>query len=96
MLRKQQYTFDDESRLTFVEYLRLRMLQPHFANARSVRNAIDRFKLRQASRLIRQGGRVPKEELMRLDTADISGSRVFRGGAEALEDHAEALEDHHD
>jgi probable Rubsico expression protein CbbX len=87
MLRKQQYTFDDESRLTFVEYLRLRMLQPHFANARSVRNAIDRIKLRQASRLIRQGGRVPKEELMRLDAADIRRSRVFRGGAEALEDH---------
>jgi probable Rubsico expression protein CbbX len=87
MLRKQQYTFDDESRLTFVEYLRLRMLQPHFANARSVRNAIDRIKLRQASRLIRQGGRVPKEELMRLDAADIRCSRVFRGGAEALEDH---------
>ena len=39
----------------FVEYLELRMKQPHFANARSVRNAIDRMKLRQASRVGRAG-----------------------------------------
>ena len=43
------------------------MRQPHFANARSVRNAIDRIKLRQANRLVRQGGLIPEEELMRID-----------------------------
>src|SRR5512142_374242 len=77
MLRQQKYCFDDESRRAFEEYLDLRMKQPHFANARSVRNAIDRAKLRQASRLIQQGGQVSKEELMRIDAGDIRRSRVF-------------------
>ena len=52
MLRAQNYSFDSESRQVFIEYLEMRMKQPHFANARSVRNAIDRMKLRQASRLV--------------------------------------------
>jgi len=80
MLRQQMYTWDAESRQAFTEYLQLRIQQPHFANARSVRNAIDRIKLRQANRLIRQGGRIPKEELMRIDATDIRQSRVFQGG----------------
>jgi hypothetical protein len=80
MLRQQQYTFDDQSRQAFAEYLKLRMQQPHFANARSVRNALDRIKLRQASRLVRQGGRVSRDELMRIDAAEVRMSRVFRGG----------------
>jgi probable Rubsico expression protein CbbX len=80
MARQQMYTFDDESRAAFREYLELRVAQPHFANARSVRNAIDRMKLRQASRLVRQGGLVAREELTRLDVSDIRQSRVFQGG----------------
>ena len=80
MVSQQMYTFDDDSRLAFSEYLQLRIKQPHFANARSVRNAIDRIKLRQANRLIRQGGSVPKEGLARIDAADIRQSRVFQGG----------------
>jgi hypothetical protein len=83
MLRKQNYAFDDASRLAFVEYLGLRMKQPLFANARSVRNAIDRMKLRQASRLVNDGSCVPKEELMRIDAGDVRQSRVFAGGIEA-------------
>ncbi len=55
MMRQQHYTFDDASRQAFREYLQRRIQQPHFSNARSVRNAIDRFKLRQANRLIQQG-----------------------------------------
>lgn len=80
MLRQQMYTFDEESRQAFAEYLQLRIQQPHFANARSVRNAIDRIKLRHANRIIQQGGCIPKEELMRIDAADIRQSRVFQGG----------------
>jgi len=80
MVSEQMYKFDDESRLAFSEYLQLRIKQPHFANARSVRNAIDRIKLRQANRLIRQGGIIPKEGLARIDAADIRQSRVFQGG----------------
>ena len=77
MLRDQQYTFDDESRTVFRDYLERRVTQPHFANARSVRNAIDRAKLRQANRLLEKGGRVPKAELARIDARDILQSRVF-------------------
>lgn len=80
MVSEQMYTFDEESRQAFAEYLELRIKQPHFANARSVRNAIDRIKLRQANRLVRQGGNIRKEELTRIDEADIRLSRVFQGG----------------
>jgi probable Rubsico expression protein CbbX len=50
MLTEQNYAFAGEARQAFLEYLSLRIQQPHFANARSVRNAIDRLKLRQANR----------------------------------------------
>ncbi len=80
MVRQQMYSFEGESRQAFSEYLQLRIKQPHFANARSVRNAIDRIKLRQANRLVRQGGSIPKAGLASIDAADIRQSRVFRGG----------------
>ena len=90
MLTQQNYTFDAQSRQAFVEYLDLRRKQPQFANARSVRNAIDRVKLRQANRVITQGGSVPREELVRIDAADIRQSRVFHGGAEIEPDSTDA------
>ncbi len=80
MVQQQHYTFDDASRRAFREYLERRIQQPHFSNARSVRNAIDRFKLRQANRLIQQGGCVQVEELARIDASDIYASSVFKGG----------------
>ncbi|CAN5642898.1 CbbX protein [soil metagenome] len=80
MVGQQQYAFDDQSRQAFAEYLALRIKQPHFANARSVRNALDRIKLRQANRLVQQGGTIPKAGLAHIDTADIRQSRVFQGG----------------
>ena len=80
MLRQQNYHFDAEARQAFAAYLALRVQQPHFANARSVRNALDRVKLRQANRLVARGGQIDADELMRLDEADIRASRVFRGG----------------
>jgi probable Rubsico expression protein CbbX len=82
MLRQQNYAFDAESCQAFHEYLELRTKQPHFANGRSVRNAIDRMKLRQANRLVRAGGCIPKEELVRIAAEDIRQSRVFRGGSD--------------
>jgi probable Rubsico expression protein CbbX len=82
MLCQQSYAFDAGSRQAFAEYLELRIKQPHFANARSVRNAIDRMKLRQASRLIREGGCIPKEQLARFAEADVRQSRVFQGGSD--------------
>jgi probable Rubsico expression protein CbbX len=77
MLAGQHYNFDDEARRAFREYLELRIPQPHFANARSVRNALDRAKLRQASRLVRDGGRVSPAELARLAASDVRQSRLF-------------------
>lgn len=86
MVSQQQYAFDQASRRAFREYLEHRVAQPHFANARSVRNAIDRAKLRQANRLVRTGGRVSKEELARIDAADVRQSRVFTDAAGAPPD----------
>jgi probable Rubsico expression protein CbbX len=80
MLTDQGYTFDDASRSTFREYLGLRQQQPHFANARSVRNALDRAKLRQANRLVGLGGSIAASELARLDAQDFLQSRVFGAG----------------
>ena len=77
LVTQQQYAFDAGSRTAFREYLDRRMTRPHFANARSVRNAIDRAKLRQANRLLERGGMVPVTELSRLDADDIRKSRVF-------------------
>jgi probable Rubsico expression protein CbbX len=85
MVRQQMYAFDDDSRAAFREYLELRVQQPHFANARSVRNALDRMKLRQANRLIRAGGNIVASELARIDAEDVRASRVFRGGSAAAE-----------
>ena len=85
MVRQQNYAFDPAAAQAFHEYLALRMQQPHFANARSVRNALDRIKLRQANRLVAAGGVIDKAELMRIDAADIRQSRVFSGGADRTE-----------
>jgi probable Rubsico expression protein CbbX len=85
MVKHQMYAFDDGSRAAFREYLELRVQQPHFANARSVRNALDRVKLRQANRLIRAGGSIVASDLARIDADDVRASRVFRGGTSATE-----------
>ena len=71
----------DSARETVGEYLRLRREQPHFANARSVRNAIDRARLRQARRLV-QAGSVDSDMLVTLEAEDFRASRVFAAAAE--------------
>ena len=86
MVKRQHYEFDDEARTAFREYLTLRMPQPHFANARSVRNALDRVKSRHANRLMAARGLVSKDDLARLDAADILQSRVFQGGNDGVGD----------
>ena len=77
MLDQQQYELDEPAREVFSAYIKRRMALPDFANARSIRNAIDRIKLRQANRLYSGGGTVTKEELGRIDASDILKSRVF-------------------
>jgi probable Rubsico expression protein CbbX len=84
MLAGQHYRFGDGARDTFARYLALRLAQPHFANARSVRNALDRARLRQASRLFAEPDRVlDAEALSTLLPEDIAASRVFASTAAA-------------
>jgi probable Rubsico expression protein CbbX len=86
MLGREQYRMDDGAREAFAEYVRLRMAQPRFANARSIRNAIDRLRLRQARRLVAAGGVIARDDLMEISAADVRASRVFRGGLGLAQD----------
>jgi probable Rubsico expression protein CbbX len=82
MLDAQHYRFADEARAAFEQYLARRMQQPHFANARSVRNALDRARLRAASRLFALRERALSErDLSTLAAEDILASRVFTAAA---------------
>jgi probable Rubsico expression protein CbbX len=84
MLEKIQYRLSAAAESTLREYIALRRAQPHFANARSIRNALDRARLRQANRLFaRRGESLGREALMTLLPEDIRASRVFgaAGGA---------------
>jgi len=78
MLDRQNYRFGPGARAAFEEYLVRRVPQPHFANARSVRNALDRARLRQASRLFADPNRVfTADDLSTIAEPDIRASRVF-------------------
>jgi probable Rubsico expression protein CbbX len=79
MLREQRYRLSDAAESVFRDYLARRMTQPRFANARSVRNALERARLRHANRLAAAAGPCGKDDLMRLEPADFLASRVFSG-----------------
>jgi len=83
MLAREQYRLSPAAREAFAEYVGLRMSQPRFANARSIRNAIDRLRLRQARRLVAAGGAIARDDLMEISVADVRASRVFSGQAPA-------------
>ncbi|MEM5472335.1 CbbX protein [Hoeflea sp. AS60] len=81
MLAQQNYQFDDEAHDLMQRYVRLRRQQPHFANARSIRNALDRARLRQANRLfVTSTGPVTAKELSTITAEDLKVSRVFTMG----------------
>jgi probable Rubsico expression protein CbbX len=84
MVGTMNYRLDDEARRVLDDYIRLRKQQPHFANARSIRNALDRARLRQANRIFRQAmegqAQVSADELSTICAEDILASRVFGGG----------------
>ncbi len=79
MLKRQNYRLSDAARDAMGEYIKLRREQPYFSNARSIRNALDRARLRQAGRLMAHDGPVAAEALMMIEPEDIFASRVFRG-----------------
>lgn len=87
MVGRMNYRLDAEAETALREYIGHRTRQPHFANARSIRNALDRARLRQASRLYKgaqdAGALTSAEALQTLSAADIRASSVFRAPAAA-------------
>ena len=87
MVGQMNYRLDADAEQAMDDYIRLRKQQPHFANARSIRNALDRARLRQANRIFQQAmqGRaeVSAQELSTISADDIRASRVFAGGLNA-------------
>jgi len=81
MLATQNYRFSPDAEKAFFDYITIRMTLEHFANARSVRNALDRARLRQANRLFANASKsLSKTDLMTLEAEDILASRVFLEG----------------
>ena len=79
MVAAESFRFEDAARTAFSEYLALRQQQPRFSNARSVRNAVERCRLRQAKRLIELDRPLTRDDLVTLTAADVYGSSVFAG-----------------
>jgi probable Rubsico expression protein CbbX len=86
ILASENYRFSEEATEVFADYVVRRMQLPFFANARSIRNAIDRARMRQANRLFNgMGSRLSKLDLMTIEAEDITASRVFQGVVEGLD-----------
>jgi len=78
MLEEQQYQLTPDAEVALAEYIRKRKEKPLFANARSVKNALDRARMRQANRIFESRGQVlTKRELVNLEAQDILQSTVF-------------------
>jgi probable Rubsico expression protein CbbX len=80
MLGRQNYRLNAQARDALIAYIAARKSQPLFANARSIRNALDRARLRQANRVFAMDGAVPVEALSLIEAADILASRVLKMG----------------
>lgn len=87
MLTEQMYTLSPEAQTAFETYLGRRMHLPRFSNARSVRNALDRARLRQADRLFAKGGRISRAQLITIEAEDVLASRVFSEDVPEDESH---------
>jgi probable Rubsico expression protein CbbX len=78
MLEEQQYQFTPDAEKAFLDYIKKRKEQPLFANARSVKNALDRSRMRQANRNFENAGKIlTKADLVTITAEDIKQSRVF-------------------
>lgn len=79
MLAEQNYSLSAGAEAALEEYIPLRMNLRHFSNARSIRNALDRARLRQANRLFaRRDAPLTKRDLVTIEAEDIRASRVFQ------------------
>jgi probable Rubsico expression protein CbbX len=89
MLAEQRYEFSSEARDVFRRYLERRISQPRFANARSVRNALERARLRQANRIVSSDQRCfRRQDLMRIEPDDILASKVMAEEPDPRKDDA--------
>ena len=87
MLEHQNYRLGPGAEEAFREYLQRRVTRPRFAHGRSVRNSIDRARLRQANRLFAEGtGMISREDLMTISPDDIMKSSVFAEDREPEDD----------
>jgi probable Rubsico expression protein CbbX len=78
MLAPTGYYLSEDAEMVFLDYLSRRKQQPGFANGRSVRNALERARLRHANRLLADPGKAwTRDDLMRIEAVDIFASRVF-------------------
>ena len=78
MVAKMHYRLDDEGVAALRDYIARRMTQPRFSNARSIRNALDRARLRQANRLFaRRHAPMDRTALETITSEDVRASRVF-------------------
>jgi probable Rubsico expression protein CbbX len=84
MVGGMNYQLDADAEKAMQEYIHLRKQQPHFANARSIRNALDRARLRQANRIFKLAmegsATVTAQDLSTISADDLRASRVFTGG----------------
>ncbi|MCT0201975.1 CbbX protein [Synechococcus sp. CS-603] len=86
IMAAESYRFSAEASAAFADYIQRRMQLPFFANARSIRNAIDRARMRQANRLFNhRGSGLTKGDLITIEAEDITASRVFHGEVEGLD-----------
>ncbi len=78
MLKQQDYRFSEEAETAFAEYVERRAQRPRFSYGRSIRNALDRARMRQANRLFERGeDGLSRDELETLAEEDIRGSSLF-------------------
>lgn len=78
MLDDQQYQLTSQAEIALGKYIEKRKEKPLFANARSVKNALDRARMRQANRIFDSRGQVlTKKELVNIEAEDILQSSIF-------------------
>lgn len=78
MLEEQQYQLTLDAETALIDYINKRKEKPLFANARSIKNALDRARMRQANRIFDSRGQVlTKKELVNIEAQDILQSTVF-------------------
>ena len=93
LLKQQDYQFSDEAVMAFQDYISRRRALPFFANARSIRNAIERLRLRHANRLFSSRTEpLDRDALSTIEASDVRASRVFQGEVEGA-DPAKPLTD---